>query len=201
MVFLPKEFNLTHPYSIVREGDVLLNLVGASVGRSAIAAHEVDGANTNQAVGIIHLLQGGLNNSLLMYIFISPYGQAHITQTKADVARANFNLDDIRLTRVPLPPFTEQARIVTEVKHRLSLIDELESVVTAGLIRTDRRRQSILKRAFEGKLVPQDPNDEPASSLLERIRAERERAGVGDGTSKPRALRRRGMAAEPSVRG
>lgn len=173
LAFLPKEFNLTHRHSIVREGDVLLNLVGASVGRSAIATHEVDGANTNQAVGIIRPLQSGLINRLLMYILISPYGQAHITQIKADVARANFNLDDIRLMPVPLPPFTEQSRIVAEAERRLSLIDELESMVNSGLKRAERLRQAILKRAFEGKLVPQDPNDEPAIALLERIRAER----------------------------
>jgi hypothetical protein len=88
-------------------GDVLLNLVGASVGRSAFATHDVAGANTNQAVGIIRLLQGGLINRVLMYILISPYGQAHIPQIKADVARANFNLDDIRSMPVPLPPLIE----------------------------------------------------------------------------------------------
>ena len=54
------------------------------------------------------------------------------------------------------------------------MVDEIEAEVDAGLKRAARLRQSILKRAFEGKLVPQDPNDEPASVLLERTRAERE---------------------------
>jgi type I restriction enzyme S subunit len=60
------------------------------------------------------------------------------------------------------------------------VIDELESVVDANLKRAERLRHAILKRAFEGKLVPQDPNDEPASVLLERIRAERKRAGSAE---------------------
>jgi type I restriction enzyme S subunit len=71
---------------------------------------------------------------------------------------------------VPLPPLGEQLRIVSEVERRLSVIDELEMQVEANLKRAERLRQAILKRAFEGKLVPQDPNDEPASMLLERIR-------------------------------
>ena len=77
---------------------------------------------------------------------------------------------------MPLPPFAEQHRIVAEVDRRLSVIQQAEAAVEANLTRADRLRQSILKQAFSGRLVPQDPNDEPASVLLERIRAEREAA-------------------------
>jgi type I restriction enzyme S subunit len=71
---------------------------------------------------------------------------------------------------IVLPPLAEQHRIVAEVERRLSVIDELEGVAEATLKRAERLRQAILKRAFEGKLVPQDPSDEPASVLLARIR-------------------------------
>ena len=74
---------------------------------------------------------------------------------------------------MPLPPLLEQHRIVAEVERRLSVIQQAEAVVEASLKRAERLRQSILKQAFSGKLVPQDPTDEPASALLERIRAER----------------------------
>jgi type I restriction enzyme S subunit len=92
---------------------------------------------------------------------------------------------------VPLPPLAEQQRIVADLQRRLSVIEEPEALVAANLKRAEHLRQSILKSAFEGRLVPQDPNDEPASVLLERIRAERKATGErapsrehGNGTQK-----------------
>ena len=68
----------------------------------------------------------------------------------------------------------EQEAIVAEVEARPSDVTAAEAVVSANLTRAARLRQSILKEAFAGRLVPQDPADEPASALLERIRAARE---------------------------
>jgi type I restriction enzyme, S subunit len=76
---------------------------------------------------------------------------------------------------LPLPPSSEQNRIVGEIERRFSVIDELEIVADTNLKRADRLRQAILKHAFEGKLVPQDHDNESASVLLERIRAERDK--------------------------
>ena len=73
----------------------------------------------------------------------------------------------------PVPPYEEQRRIITEVDRLLSIIHQVESLVEASLRRVERLRQSILNRAYSGQLVPQDPKDEPASVLLERIREER----------------------------
>ena len=70
----------------------------------------------------------------------------------------------------------------------LSVVHELEAAVGANLKRAERLRQSILKQAFEGKLVPQDPNDEPASVLLERIQAERQNKGKDVGRHEQQAL-------------
>ena len=78
----------------------------------------------------------------------------------------------------------KQEQIVAEVERRLSVISALEAAVEANLKRAERLRQSILREAFAGRLVPQDPNDEPASVLLERIRKERSERKNGTGTSK-----------------
>src|SRR4029453_11320591 len=105
----------------------------------------------------------------LVKFFLSPPLQAHIAKTKADVARANFNLDDVRPTPVPIPPLEEQTAIVAEVAEKLSQIEAARVAIHHGLPRAARLRHSIPKRAFAGQLVPQDPRDEPATALLERI--------------------------------
>ena len=71
------------------------------------------------------------------------------------------------------PPLSEQQAIVSEIERRLSVADKVEKTVTAELKRAEQLRQSILKKAFSGGLVPQDPSDDPASVLLERIRVEK----------------------------
>ena len=88
------------------------------------------------------------------------------------------SISKVQALAVPLPPLSEQEEVVREVARRLSVIREVEAEVEANLKRAARLRQSILKRTFEGRLVPQDPSDEPASELLERIRAERERSSA-----------------------
>ena len=89
--------------------------------------------------------------------------------------RPRVNLTIVREIQIPLPPLPEQRRIVQEIESRLSVCDKIEESIDHSLKQSEALRQSILKKAFEGKLVPQDPNDEPASVLLARIKAEREK--------------------------
>jgi type I restriction enzyme S subunit len=77
---------------------------------------------------------------------------------------------DIREMPIPLCPLSEQVQIIVEVERRLSLAQEAESQTDSDLKRSTRLRQGILKRAFEGKLVPQDATDDPAVALLGRVK-------------------------------
>ena len=88
--------------------------------------------------------------------------------------RLKLNQSAMRKIPVPLPPLLEQQHMVAEIERCFSVADEAEATIDAELKRAERLRQSILKHAFSGKLVPQDPNDEPASVLLEKIREEKE---------------------------
>jgi type I restriction enzyme S subunit len=110
--------------------------------------------------------------------FISHHGNSFgrewfLRAGKQSVNLASINLTVLKQFPVPLPPAIEQAEIIAEVEQRLSIIKAAEQQLESDLLRSSRLRQTILKRAFEGKLVPQDPRDEPASNLLERIKAER----------------------------
>ena len=96
---------------------------------------------------------------------------------------------------VPLPPLAEQRRTVAEVERRLSVIRQAEATVEASLARAERLRQNILKQAFSGKLVPQDPDDEPASALLERIRAGREAEAEASRAAKGKSRTRKARKA------
>jgi type I restriction enzyme S subunit len=89
-------------------------------------------------------------------------------------ASPHLNVSDIKQFTVPLPPLHEQQQIVAEVEDQLSIIEHVESDVVNKLKATHALRQSILRDAFNGRLIPQNPNDEPASELLKRIAAERE---------------------------
>ena len=87
-------------------------------------------------------------------------------------AQKNINLRTLSELAIPFPTVEEQKQFVAKVERRLSVADEIEKELDQALTHAERLRQSILKRAFAGKLVPQDPADEPASMLLEYIKTE-----------------------------
>jgi type I restriction enzyme S subunit len=116
------------------------------------------------------------------------------SRVRTTAGQAGVSGGDLKSAPFSYPSMPDQERIVAEVERRLSVADELEKLGDASLARCGKLRQSILKRAFEGNLVPQDPNDEPASVLLERIRGER----AAKAASKP--MTKRGNARRVSAR-
>ncbi|MDP1774468.1 MAG: restriction endonuclease subunit S [Methylobacter sp.] len=110
--------------------------------------------------------------------FIPKYGayymnsivNTRVASKKVGVALTHFNTQSVAQMPIPLPPLQEQTQIVLEIERRLSIADEVEQQINTNLKRAERLRQSILKKAFSGRLVPQDSNDEPADMLLEKIK-------------------------------
>lgn len=96
----------------------------------------------------------------------------------------NLNLSKIKKFSLPLPSMVEQIEIVRRVEHLFSLADRLEARVKTARARVDTLTPATLAKAFRGELVPQDPNDEPASALLERIRAKKEATPAPRGKGK-----------------
>lgn len=105
---------------------------------------------------------------------------------RTTAGQAGVSGSDVKTLPIPLPPLAEQAAIVEAVEDQLSVIDHLEADLEAKLKSAQALRQAILRDAFEGKLVPQDPNDEPAAELLQRIAAARaERAAAAKAAKTP----------------
>jgi type I restriction enzyme, S subunit len=183
--------SLTHSGELARSrvlpGDVLMNIVGPPLGKVSIVPDFYPEWNVNQAIAIFRPMPS-YNTRLLSFCLLSEAILAWaVSRGKATAGQFNLTLEVCRDLPLPVPPLVEQSRIVAEVERRLSVIDELEMQVEANLNRAERLRQAILRRAFEGKLVPQDPDDEPASVLLDHIRAEREaRKQATSGTKKGR---------------
>lgn len=167
--------------SALQLGDILMCRTNGSVslvGRTAVIRTDLEPLHGFAS----YLLRFRLLESEVLPLWLHTYtnsrmGRAFIELHAASSAgQNNVSLTLIHGMPVPIPPLAEQRRIVAEVERRLSVIQQSEVAVEASLKRAERLRQSILKRAFSGQLVPQDPSDEPASVLLERIKAEREAA-------------------------
>lgn len=178
MAKIPEKFHKKLRRSQIQANDVLINLVGASIGRCCLVPLNIKEANINQAVALIRVKEF-LRSTYLMNLLLSPNMQRVIHGSKVETARPNISLEDLNQLVIPLSPPEEQEKIVEEIENRLSMADELVKVFEQGLKKSDRLRQSILKTAFEGKLVPQDPTDEPADKLLERIKAEKAKKESG----------------------
>ncbi len=164
--------------SALQSGDILVCRTNGSVsliGKAALVRVPLEPYHTFASYLLrFRLFEASILPRWLHLFVSSSQGRAFIESNAASSAgQHNISLTLMYSMRFPVPPLAEQEQIASEVEQRLSIVSELEATVEANLKRAERLRQSILKEAFAGRLVPQDPNDEPASVLLERIRGER----------------------------
>jgi type I restriction enzyme, S subunit len=155
----------------LRGGEVLLTVVG-SIGRTAVVPPSLAGASIARAVAMLPVSRLIRSSWVEFWLRFEPNRQ-RLETSAHEVARKTLNLEDVRDFAMPIPSIVEQDRIIEEIEDLESVRDASEGSTNTIARLASSLRQSILKAAFTGRLVPQDPNDEPASVLLGRIRAER----------------------------
>lgn len=165
--YLDNAINDIQKRSILHKGDVLLNIVGASIGRSAIFNRDCL-ANTNQAVCIVRV-KPQLFNEYLCYYLNSPFALLYYDDNKVETARANISLTNIRDMSISLPSLQEQHEIVHILSYLMNHDVSIKTGVEQIIEYIDTMKKSILARAFRGELGTNDPTDESAEELLKRI--------------------------------
>lgn len=165
--YLDNTINEIQKRSILQTGDVLVNIVGASIGRSAIFNRECL-ANTNQAVCLVRV-KPKLLNEYLCYYFNSPLALRYYDDNKVETARANISLANIRDMPIYLPSLWEQQEIVKRLNTMIEQEIEILATTEKAIEQINVIKKSILARAFRGELGTNDPFDESAEELLKRI--------------------------------
>lgn len=157
----------------IQIGDLLITITGANVTKSALVEHDLGVAYVSQHVALCRPMQEIVPKYLYWFIVAEAAGRKQLADAAYGAGKPGLNLENIRSVVVPLPPYSEQQVIVELIEEKVSVADQLDQTITTSLQQAEALRQSILKKAFSGQLVPQDPHDEPASALLARIKAER----------------------------
>lgn len=162
-------------------GSLLIAMYGATIGKLGILNIE---ATTNQACCAC-IKHSDLNTKFLFYYLLSE--RDNLRKKGEGGAQPNISREKLIDYLMPLPPLAEQQRIVKKLEQILPLVEEYgkneEKLSELNKTLPDKIKQSILQHAVQGKLVPQNPTDEPASELLKRIKAEKEQL-IKDGKIK-----------------
>jgi len=186
----------------VEAGDLVIRALGTPAPRACRIPEWLGPAIVKADCIRFNVAEKFVDPQYVLYALNAPPTQRRTGMKIHGIGRPRLNLGEIKGIALPLPPYEEQKQIVREVKHRLSAADQLNRRLDRGQQHAQTQRQSVLRDAFAGKVVQQDPNDEPASALLERIERNREKS-VKDSEvqamKRPTARKTRGMH-RPSVR-
>jgi type I restriction enzyme S subunit len=152
----------------IEKDTLLLTNSGATLGVPKIS--RISGCINDGVAALLHV-----DYPLKLYLYYFLVSQTdRLRNINRGAAQPNLNTGIIRAIVAPVPPFEEQSRIISEVERRVAAADRLAAMLNRQLAGARATRQSLLREALAGRVVPQDPNDEPASILLDRIRAARE---------------------------
>ena len=165
---IPRVVHEDYHRSQLKGGEVLVTVVGAGIGTTAIAQPECAGCNIARAVAKLPIRDF---NAQFVHCWLSTSrALSWLKHESREVARPTLNLEQLQKLPVPIPPLAEQAEIVRRVEALFAFADRIEARLTAARAQVERLTPATLAKAFRGELVPQDPADEPASALLERLR-------------------------------
>jgi len=189
---LPEKWATDFPEFIVGAGEVVMNLTAQSLKDEFLGRACLTGINErcllNQRIARLKPIL--IHSKYLLYVLKSQIFRRFVNGLNTGSLIQHMFTSQLDEFVFSLPPFEEQKRIFNELERKLSVIEEIEGQIDSGFIRAERLRQSILKSAFEGRLVPQDPADESANILLERIRSDRNAAHESSPT-KPQRRRKK----------
>lgn len=157
----------------VQKNDVLLTITGANVGKTAHVEADMDEAYVSQHVALIRPVEMALSKVLHLFLTAEAGGRGQLNKEAYGAGKPGLNLQQVAAVCVPLASPSEIEALLKAVDAQLEAATAKLVAIKMALKKSTAQRQNILKAAFSGQLVPQDPSDEPASELLARIRADR----------------------------
>lgn len=166
------EIDMAFSKARISNGDILLSVVG-TIGRIALVTDLTEPTNIARAVARLRPDKDKVLPEWLALRLHAGDCQVAFAGDAREVARKTLNVSKVRAVRVFVPPLAEQKEIVRRIESAFEKIDRLAAEAKRALELTDKLDEAILAKAFRGELVPQDPADEPASTLLARIKANR----------------------------